>query len=297
MAVEFKDLTALRLDNDGNLLACDSEWKQIKVIDPAGRIARTIELPFGPEAVDVAGDGTIYCGGQGKLAKLDRQGDLLKIVDVPADADAPVSETARRRAEHSDVDLRLRVSGLAVTDEDVFFAFGTGWSTVAVSKLFRLDRDLENPKMLAEKLRGCCQRCDLVAHNGDVLVAENSAFRVVRFSREGELVGKWGERARAGLEGFGACCNPMNLCLDSGGRLYTAESGLGRIKCYAPDGTLLGLTGYVGTQRFASAGRIAAACSNIALAVTPDGSRIYVMDYQNSIIRVLQRKGSAAADP
>ena len=287
--IEFTQLTALRIDNNGCLLACDGEDNVIKVIDRCGKLARTIDLPFGPESVDVAADGTIYCGGHGKLAKLDPQGEVLKLVDVPADADSPVSEIARRRAK-GHVELRLRVSGIAVTERDIYVAFGTGWSTVALSKLFRLDRDLENPKMLAEKLRGCCQRCDLIAVEGDVLVAENSAFRVVRYNRDGEVLNKWGKRSRTGLEGFGACCNPMNICFDADGRLYTAESGLGRIKAYSAEGKLLDLVGYVGTDRFIHGSPLAASCSNMALASTANADRIYVMDYKNNFIRVLARK-------
>ncbi len=295
LPVEFEKLTAMRFHKDGRLLTCDSEAKHVKVIDANGNVTGTFTLPFGPESIDVASDGTIYCGGQGKLARLDAAGDVLKVVDVPTDADSPVSETARKRAKSSKIALQLRVSGIAVTESDVYIAFGTGWSTVSLSKLFRLDRELENPQMLAEKLRGCCQRCDLIALEGDVLVAENSAFRMVRYDREGTVLNKWGEKSRTGLEGFGACCNPMNVCFDAAGQLYTAESGLGRIKTYSIDGKLIDLVGYVNTQRFRRGSSMASACSNMALAVTPDGDVVYVMDYQNNQIRVLKRKGSSAA--
>jgi len=82
----------------------------------------------------------------------------------------------------------------------------------------------------------------------------------------------------------------MNLYFDARGRLYTTESGLGRVKCYTTDGKLLALVGYVGVQRFERAGPLAASCSNMALAVTPDGGRVYVMDYKGNMIRVLEKK-------
>jgi DNA-binding beta-propeller fold protein YncE len=290
LPVEFKKLTAMRFHKDGWLLTCDSELKQIIAIEAEGQVTETFELPFGPESIDVAANGTIYCGGQGKLAKLDAEGRVLKLADVPSDAGEPVSKTARKRAAASKVAVKLRVSGIAVTERDVYIAFGTGWSTVSLSRLFRLDRELENPQMLAGKLRGCCQRCDLVALGDDVLVAENSAFRVVRYDRDGKVLNKWGEKSRTGLEGFGACCNPMNVCFDAAGRLYTAESGLGRIKTYSIDGELIDLVGYVDTQRFRRGSAMASSCSNMALAASPDGERVYVMDYQNNKIRVLQRK-------
>jgi len=187
--------------------------------------------------------------------------------------------------------LPNRVSGIAASDTDVFVAFGTGWSTGSKSKLFRLDRELENPKLLAEGLRGCCQRCDIATRNGTLYLAENAVHRVVQYDREGKVLGKWGQRSRTSLEGFGACCNPMNLCFGADGTLYTSESGVGRVKRYTADGKFIGLVGYVGTTRFSRASGLAASCSNIAIAVTPDGSRVYVMDYKARKIRVLEKKG------
>jgi hypothetical protein len=82
----------------------------------------------------------------------------------------------------------------------------------------------------------------------------------------------------------------MNLAFGGKDVLYTAESGLGRIKKYTPDGKYLGLVGYIGVDRFIRAGRLAASCSNIAIGVSKDQSRVYVQDFKNCIIRVLAKK-------
>lgn len=283
--VAFSNITALRMTAKGNLLAADSTEKTIKIIDPKGKHFASVTLPFGPEALDVAPDGTLYCGGQGKLAKLDGKGKVVRTVDLPT-GDSPSAQPPRRGRSRTP-----RVSGIAVTEQDVFVAIGAGWSLGSKSKLYRLDRDLGSPKQLAEGLRGCCQRCDIVVHKGDLYLAENAVHRVVRYDREGKALGKWGERSRTGLEGFGSCCNPMNLCVGGDGSLYTAESGTARVKRYTLDGKFLGLVGYVGTTRFSRAGGLAASCSNIAIAVTAGGDRVYVMDYPNKKIRVLEKKG------
>jgi hypothetical protein len=280
--IEFKRLGALRLHTDGNLLAGDAETEEIKVISPAGDLVATIKPGLGPEVIGVAADGTIYCGGRNHLAKLDRKGTVLKSAAIPGEMAPPVSRRRKRSREAS-------VSGLAVSDRDVFVALGSGRSMGSKSKLFRVDRDLENPRVLAEGLRACCQRCDIAVRDGEVYVAENSAHRVVIFDRDGNVLRKWGSRRRTGLEGFGSCCNPMNLCFDSRGILYTAESGIGRVKRYSTEGEFFGLVGYVGVARFQRAGRQASSCSNIAIAVARAGDRVYVMDYQNKLIRVLQR--------
>ena len=286
--VEFKRLTALRICPDDSLLVCDADAKVIKAISPNGEVTSTIEVPFTPEALDRAADGALYCGGQGRLAKLDASGRLLKSVSVPEDeaTEAPVSPRRRGQARPR------QVSGIAVGDSDLFVAFGSGWSTGSKSKLYRFDLELENPVQLAEGLRGCCQRCDISFRDGMLYLAENSAHRVVLYDRDGQALSKWGERGREGLETFGACCNPMNICFDGEDVLYTSESGLGRVKQYSPTGEFLGLVGYVGTDRFWSGSGLAASCSNMAIAATRDGGRVYVMDYKNNRIRVLQRKSA-----
>ena len=285
LAIPFRNITALRLTAQGNLLATDSQERVIKVISPEGKQIAKVELPFGPEAIDVAPDGTLYCGGQGKLAKLDAKGTILETVDVPTNVASGTGPRMRGRG------MPNRVSGIAVSDTAVFVAFGTGWSTGSKSKLFRFDRELGSPKLLAEGLRCCCQRCDIVCRDGVVYLAENTVHRVVQYDREGKVLGKWGQRSRTSLDGFGACCNPMNLCFVPDGTLYTSESGMGRVKRYTADGEFLGLVGYVSTTRFSRASGLAASCSNIAIAVTPDGARVYVMDYKARKIRVLEKKG------
>jgi hypothetical protein len=282
-AVSLKSVSALRIDRNGNLLACDEEAREIRVLDATGKQIAAIDPGVAPEALDVAGDGTIYCGGQGRVVKLDGSGKVLATASIPEDAGPQVSEL--RRA----TETKMRLSGIAVSDQDVFIAFGIGWHLSAKAKLFRFDRDLGQPKMLAEGLRGCCQRCDIVTGGGVVYLAENAAHRVVLYDREGEVLGKWGQRNRDDLEGFGSCCNPMNLWL-AGDVIYTAESGLGRVKRYTTDGKFLGLVGYVGVDRFQNASQLAASCSNMAIAITPNGDRVYLVDVKHNCIRVLEKK-------
>jgi len=284
ISVEFKRLSALRMHTDGNLLACDRDANVIRVIDPTGKLVDSIELEFGPEAIDVADDGTIYCGGSGQLAKINAEGKVLRTAKIP---DAPRTPEQQPRRYGSEPH---RVSGLAAGSDALFVAFGEGGHRSSKSKLFRFDLELNNPRQIADNLRGCCQRCDVSTRDGVFFVAENTAHRVVRFDSEGNRLDNWGQQSRTELEGFGSCCNPMNLCFGSDGVLYTSESGMARVKRYTPDGQFLGLVGYVGTERFRNASGLAASCSNIAIAVADGGDRIYVMDYTNNRIRVLQKK-------
>ena len=54
-------------------------------------------------------------------------------------------------------------------------------------------------------------------------------------------------------------------------------------------GKFPGVVGTVGVSRFNRASAQAAACSNTAIACPPNGDRIYVMDFEDGRIRVLQR--------
>lgn len=282
--VEFERLTNLCMTPDGKLLATDGEAKVIKVIGLSGKLESEIELKFGPESIATDAQGVVYCGGEGQLAKLTTDGKILATTKIPEEAIVAPSESRRSWNKPQ------MVSGVAINGDDVFVAFGSGWSMGSKSKLFRFDADLQNPKQLAEGLRGCCQRCDLTVKDGVLYLAENSVHRVVAMDRDGEVLGKWGFRSRTDLEGFGSCCNPMNIYPGKGDVIYTSESGLGRVKAYTTKGEYLGLVGYIGVERFTNAGHLAASCSNIAIAVTPDEKTAYVMDFTANIIRVLKKK-------
>ncbi|MHC4716447.1 MAG: NHL repeat-containing protein [Planctomycetota bacterium] len=266
----FGRLATICLAADGKLLAADSSRRQIKVFSAEGKLLKTWKPPLAPSALHAAADGTVYVGGTGKLAKLDAAGKVLKTVS------------------HEEGGFpRSKVSGLTLAGKDLFASFGRGWSLRSTAVIVRFDADLGAAKTIATGLRGCCQRLDLVSRDGVLYVAENTRHRVVRYDREGKVLSKWGRRDRKKVDGFGSCCNPMNLCFGPGGVLYTAESGLGRIKRYTADGKFLGLVGYVELPRSQRAGRLAASCSNIAVAVSRDGSRVYVQDYKGNVIRVL----------
>jgi hypothetical protein len=279
--IEFENLTTFCMDREGNLLACDSGANEIRKMSPAGKTLARWKLEFVPYSVHSCPDGTIYVAGPGKVAKLNKTGKVLKIAEADGDnfsAGKPSGITAMKR--------------------DVFVCFGSAGSFRSRSSIVRFDRDLGQPTIIVEDLHGCCQRLDVVATNDVLYVAENARYRVLKCDRDGNILSKWGNRDRKDIKGFGACCNPMNLCFSPKGELITAESGLGRIKRYSPDGEFLGLVGYVGVDRFTRRSRLAISCSNITVAVNKDESHIYVLDFKNNFIRVMERaKTEAETEP
>lgn len=283
LPVSFTAIKSLRLRADGMLLVADAGEEVIKVIAPDGRLVEELKPGFKPEILAFGPDGALYCAGDGVVALLDDEGKVVKKAKLPEGVETSFPE--QRGGFHPS-----SFAGLAVSDDAIFTTYGSGWSTKAQAKLVRFDIDFENPTVLAEGLRGCCQHCDIIFRDGILLLAENAAFRVVHFDRDGTRLLKWGAKSRDDISLFGSCCNPMNLTFGVDGTLYTAESGVGRVKRYSVDGKFLGLVGYIDTQRYNRGSMMASACSYVPLAVTSDGNRIYVTDVKDNIVRILQRK-------
>jgi sugar lactone lactonase YvrE len=120
----------------------------------------------------------------------------------------------------------------------------------------------------------------------EVYVAENSRHRVVRYDSEGKKLTAFGKRDREGLgEGFGGCCNPMNLCFTSEGNLLVSESN-GIVKRFTPDGKYLDMVGTAGVPE---------GCKNSAVGVSSNGDYVFYINVRNSQIVVLERQPAEAA--
>jgi hypothetical protein len=180
---------------------------------------------------------------------------------------------------------KLKASSISALNDDVFVAthaaLGYGFD------VWRMNDKFESPVKIVTGLSGCCGQMDVKANKDGLFVAENSEHRVCRFDRDGKSIAKWGEGARTGLEGFGSCCNPMNVAFGPGDAVYTAEDDTGRIKRYSADGKLLGLVGSV---------ELKPGCKNCSIAVSSNGSRVYMLDItRNLIVRLDARPADEVA--
>jgi hypothetical protein len=245
----------------------------VRVISPDGSVKAEWPMPDSgphPKMIHACDDGTVYVAGHGKIASYDKSGKRLAMIDI----DKLSGEKAL-------------AAGMFVSDKHVFLAVGMGNSMRATEDIYRFNRDLTGVKKIIEQQYGCCSHIDLQVMNGELLIAENSRHRVNRFDLDGKPLGKWGKRDRTGIEGFAACCNPVNIDIGPDNVLYTAESGIGRIKKYTPEGEYLGVVGYVDTTEFDRGSRLAAQTCYIPIEVNMDASRVYVMDVRANLIRVL----------
>ncbi len=250
----------------------------IKVISPKGKILDTWNLKtLVPKMIHGNPDGTAYVGGAGALSLLDKNGKILKTLKFNKILGGDFADA--------------HVSGVTSNKKYFFVAFGHGWSLRATEDIVRFDRDLTSPQLIIKRQFGCCSHLDLDVKGDELLVAENSRHRVNRYTFDGKSLGKWGERDRTNISGFAACCNPVNFDFGAGKDiLYTAESGIGRIKKYDAKGKYLGLVGYVDTTKFDRGSFLASQSCYIPIEVNKDASRIYIMDVRANIIRVLAKR-------
>jgi len=205
------------LNTDGNILACFAAHETakstdaksvsgIRVYSPAGALLKTLPLDIKPCAVCVTKDGTIFVAGDGRLLKLNQEGKVLASADSPV-AKEPVvigkeieemlkqsGRAAKDELPKMKASLEMRradVTGLAVTDEDVFVACPSPGDFSY--QVYRLDHSLANPKLVVEKLRGCCGQMDIQAHDGKLWIPHNARHQVECCDRDGTQLAKFGK--------------------------------------------------------------------------------------------------------
>ncbi len=182
-------------------------------------------------------------------------------------------------ADISDADLaqmmasRMRITALAVTEKDVFVCVtGNGY------EVWRSDHDFQEPTKVLERLSGCCGQMDIQASGDQLLVAANTKFQVAIHDRDGTPVSSFGKRDREAVDGFGSCCNPMNIRCCSNGDVLCAESSIGNIKRFNAAGELVG---YIGKAK------IGIGCKHVAVAHDDVRDRYYMMNVDKGNILVL----------
>ncbi len=188
---------------------------------------------------------------------------LEKVVDVEV-SDSDIQQMMASR---------LRVTALAVTGQDVFVCVtGNGY------EVWRSNHEFQEPTKVLDRLSGCCGQMDIQASGDQLLVAANTRFQVAIHDRDGVPVSSFGKRDREAVDGFGSCCNPMNIRCCSNGDVLCAESSIGNIKRFNAAGELVGLIGKA---------KIGVGCKHVAVAHDETRDRYYMMNVDKGNIAVL----------
>ena len=224
---------------------------------------------------------------QRKLSRLKEQLATYESVQFPdEDDDAKLEAVIQQLVQRAS-----KISAISATEKDVFVVTGEekGYGFAA----WRMDHAFDNPTKVLSGLRGCCGQMDVQAVGDELFVAENTKHRVGRYDRDGQPIKEFGTTAAKGnADGFGGCCNPMNVCCGPEGEILTAESE-GIIRRFSLTGKYLGLVGRVS---------LTGGCKNVAVAASPDGERVYFCDLPGSRIIVMgpvanQAEAEALAKP
>lgn len=328
----------------------NSPTTEIRVYDDHGDVLTTWSVDFLGQAIGAGPNGSLFVGGDGKIAQYDAQGKLLKKAELPhlaalmndkeslrKEAEATIesqrqsvertkkayqkqiellkgriekleaadelTSAEQRRlkryrqqlAQYEGIDFREQdqaldvervvreliqraamISGVSANDTNIFVVCGEqkghGFA------VWRMDYDFSNPTKVLAGLKGCCGQMDVQARGNELFVAENTKHAVGRYDVEGNSIQEFGRKVtKKNLDGFGSCCNPMNVCFGPEGQILTAESE-GIIRRFSATGEPLGLVGHV---------PLTGGCKNVALAASNDGAKIYFCDLPNSRIIVL----------
>jgi hypothetical protein len=286
------------LNAEGNILAAFEN--EIRVYSPEGKLLKTLPSEIKAGAISVAKDGSIFIGGEGKVVKLSPEGKVLASAPSPVASEAinlnketeeMVREMAKSNQQSFEEELkrmkeglekrRAEVTGIAVTDQDVFMAVPS--STDFSFRVYRFTHALEQPKLVVEKLRGCCGTMDVQAHDGKMWIPHNARHAIENYDRDGKQIAKFGKSGKVKPSDFGGCCEPKCIRVLPDGDILAAESGPPTcIKRFSPTGKFKEVVALVEDTK--------GDCVRVTVAMSPDASRYYMLDTTRDAIRVFAAK-------
>jgi hypothetical protein len=225
------------------------------------------DLDDGAEKTTMEDTLTLYQDAKSQLA--DQFGEQAEPEELTEEKIAELVEAS--------LQYKMSIASISATAEAVFIACrapaGYGYD------VWRTDADFQDGEKIITGLSGCCGQMDVQVCDEGVFVAENSHSRVRRFDTEGKSICDWGKSSE-GVDGFGGCCNPMNLAFGADGSVYTAEDTTGRIKRYSSDGELLSVVG---------AADLVPGCTKVSIGVDSTGDQVYMLDISRNHVAVMSR--------
>ncbi len=195
---------------------------------------------------------------------------------------SPQEEIPEDLVDHL-IEGKFGVPSMCATANHVFVT--TSATTGFGYSIWRTDINFENPKEVIDQVSGCCGQMDVEADADRFYVADNTKFSVSVYDHDGNKLDSFGKRVGNGDNGFGSCCNPMNVCCTKNGDILAAESSIGKIKRFDPAGKMIG---YIGQAR------IGAGCKHVAVAYDESRDRYYIQYQDKNQICILIPNSEAA---
>lgn len=172
----------------------------------------------------------------------------------------------------------MNITSMAASNKDLFIcAADPGQGGYSIWRVGR-DLDTESCEVIMDGLRGCCGQMDIQCCKDQLVISENTKFKIGVYDRHGRAQQSFGSRDRTSRKGFGSCCNPMNSLPLDDGTILTAESSIGHIKRFDVEGNLIA---YVGKAA------IGGGCKHCALGYDAKNDLYYMMYQDKNAICVL----------
>ena len=150
-------------------------------------------------------------------------------------------------------------------------------------RVYRFNHALQEPKLVVEKLRGCCGQMDIQAHDGSLWIPHNSRHAVENRDRDGKELSKFGKAGRVKASDFGGCYEPKNLRVLPNGDILAAESGPPTcIKRFSAAGKFEEVVAIVNDSK--------GDCVRVTVEMSPDGRRYYMLDTTRDAILIFAAK-------
>lgn len=182
---------------------------------------------------------------------------------------------------NSMVQYRMRTPSIALAGDDLLV-------TLYVNRgyeVWRTSGTFEKPRQVIGGLRGCCGQMDIITSGDKILTAENTKFQVGFYDLDGTKLTSFGKRHSDDENGFGSCCNPMNVLCCPNGDIVTAESSIGHIKRFNDKGDIQAVIGRA---------RIGGGCKHVALGHDTKRDRYYVQYQDMNHICIMLPNAEAA---
>jgi hypothetical protein len=229
---------------------------------------------------------------------------IAKLKEAPDDEDKKAKSKRERRLKVLEQQLKVQsdesIAESVPTDEEILSRLMSSTAIAATNNevyvscpeqtgygygVWRLSPDLTVEEKVISDAHGCCGQFDLQTDGTNLVLAENTKFEVGLYDRNGKRLSGFGKRSSGGeQDGFGSCCNPMNVRCEPDGDILTAESSIGHIKRFDRDGKLIS---FVGTAK------VAGGCKHVAIGFDPDRNYYYMMHEDLSHVAVLVLKEEA----
>lgn len=237
----------------------------VQVYSPEGELKAEWSVPFKPTAINVAPDRTIFVAGEGKLARLSPQGEILTTADIPQEGDPEkLRQEAVAKAREQQAEFIARL------EKQIEFAQQQAEKIRAVP-------EEERSKSQAARLQAYERQVEVYQTQIKSLREQEIEVTVAAVSRSGVVTGLavsdrhlfvcTGSVSGAGydvircdfdfqnpkrvLTGLRGCCGQMDIQA-LGERLVVAENTRFQVALHDPDGKPL--TAFGGRDRTGGAG-------------------------------------------